>query len=125
MAIPQMNGKTIDYFPKIQEIATTLCALVRNDSSFESATNPNFLPLSVKKGGRVFCVSPFTKLEKPAIICGLRKHAPVAQWIEHRIPVPRVGGSSPFRCTKQIRGIPEWVSLLFVSRSAQEGTRRI
>ena len=26
--------------------------------------------------------------------------APVAQWIEHRIPVPRVGGSSPFRCTK-------------------------
>ena len=41
MAIPQMNGKTIDYFPKIQEIATTLCALVRNDSSFERATNPN------------------------------------------------------------------------------------
>ena len=28
------------------------------------------------------------------------KHAPVAQWIEHRIPVPRVGGSSPFRRTK-------------------------
>ena len=27
-------------------------------------------------------------------------NAPVAQWIEHRIPVPRVGGSSPFRCTK-------------------------
>ena len=23
----------------------------------------------------------------------------MAQWIEHRIPVPRVGGSSPFRCT--------------------------
>ena len=22
----------------------------------------------------------------------------MAQWIEHRIPVPRVGGSSPFRC---------------------------
>ena len=31
----------------------------------------------------------------------LRRHAPVAQWIEHRIPVPRVGGSSPFRCTKK------------------------
>ena len=30
-------------------------------------------------------------------------HAPVAQWIEHRIPVPRVGGSSPFRCTKNSR----------------------
>ena len=29
------------------------------------------------------------------------KHAPVAQWIEHRIPVPRVGGSSPFRRTKK------------------------
>ena len=41
MAIPQMNGKTIDYFPKIQEIATPVCALVRNDSSFERATNPN------------------------------------------------------------------------------------
>ena len=25
----------------------------------------------------------------------------MAQWIEHRIPVPRVGGSSPFRCTKK------------------------
>ena len=29
------------------------------------------------------------------------KNAPVAQWIEHRIPVPRVGGSSPFRRTKE------------------------
>ena len=29
------------------------------------------------------------------------RHAPVAQWIEHRIPVPRVGGSSPFRRTKK------------------------
>ena len=28
------------------------------------------------------------------------RYAPVAQWIEHRIPVPRVGGSSPFRRTK-------------------------
>ena len=28
-----------------------------------------------------------------------KTYAPVAQWIEHRIPVPRVGGSSPFRCT--------------------------
>ena len=27
------------------------------------------------------------------------EYAPVAQWIEHRIPVPRVGGSSPFRRT--------------------------
>ena len=25
-----------------------------------------------------------------------KTYAPVAQWIEHRIPVPRVGGSSPF-----------------------------
>ena len=29
------------------------------------------------------------------------RYAPVAQWIEHRIPVPRVGGSSPFRRTKK------------------------
>ena len=64
MAIPQMNGKTIDYFPKIQEIATTLCALVRNDSSFERATNPNFLSLSVKKGGRVFLRFPLYKPRK-------------------------------------------------------------
>ena len=49
----------------------------------------------------------------------------MAQWIEHRIPVPRVGGSSPFRCTKQIRGIPVRVSLLFVSPSGREGTRMI
>ena len=33
--------------------------------------------------------------------CAVR-NAPVAQWIEHRIPVPRVGGSSPFRRTKKI-----------------------
>ena len=32
--------------------------------------------------------------------------APVAQWIEHRIPVPRVGGSSPFRCTKTFKPEP-------------------
>ena len=31
----------------------------------------------------------------------MSKHAPVAQWIEHRIPVPRVGGSSPFRRTNK------------------------
>ena len=33
--------------------------------------------------------------------------------------------TSPFRCTKQIRGIPIRVSLLFVSPSGQEGTRRV
>ena len=46
---------------------------------------------------RDFCVFP---LYKRRIICyntrALRVYAPVAQWIEHRIPVPRVGGSSPF-----------------------------
>ena len=30
----------------------------------------------------------------------------MAQWIEHRIPVPRVGGSSPFRCTKTFKPEP-------------------
>ncbi len=30
-------------------------------------------------------------------------NAPVAQWIEHRIPVPRVGGSSPFWRAKKHR----------------------
>ena len=44
---------------------------------------------------------PFTNWKKTAIIFRLSRHAPVAQWIEHRIPVPRVGGSSPFRRTKK------------------------
>ncbi len=39
MAIPRMNRKTIDVALKIQEIATPVCALVRNDSSFERTTN--------------------------------------------------------------------------------------
>ncbi len=77
----------------------------------------------VEKGRRDFSFSPFTKPEKPAIMSWLTD-APVAQWIEHRIPVPRVGGSSPFRCTKQMRGIPIWVSLSFVSPSGREGTRK-
>ena len=50
-----------------------------------------------------FCFWDFTKSEKLAIIHKLSSNAPVAQWIEHRIPVPRVGGSSPFRCTKKTR----------------------
>ena len=44
-------------------------------------------------------------LYKPVKRCyntlAFKSYAPVAQWIEHRIPVPRVGGSSPFRCTKK------------------------
>ena len=45
---------------------------------------------------------PLYKLEKACYnIQAVKKHAPVAQWIEHRIPVPRVGGSSPFRRTKK------------------------
>ena len=42
----------------------------------------------------------------------LEVYAPVAQWIEHRIPVPRVGGSSPFWRTKSRlshRGWPVFV----------------
>ena len=42
----------------------------------------------------------FTFREKSAIIS--KQQAPVAQWIEHQIPVLRVGGSSPFwRTTKK------------------------
>ena len=45
---------------------------------------------------------PLYKLGKDCYnIQAVKKHAPVAQWIEHRIPVPRVGGSSPFRRTKK------------------------
>ena len=43
-------------------------------------------------------------------------HAPVAQWIEHRIPVPRVGGSSPFRCTKKEVTFVYQKLLLFLSK---------
>ena len=35
------------------------------------------------------------------------KQAPVAQWIEHQIPVLRAGGSSPFRRAKKIREVPK------------------
>ena len=47
--------------------------------------------------------------------------APVAQWIEHQIPVLRVGGSSPFRRTKQKRGYPNGYPLFC---SLRGGTRR-
>ena len=33
-------------------------------------------------------------------------NAPVAQWIEHQIPVLRVGGSSPFRRAKKVSNLP-------------------
>ena len=50
---------------------------------------------------RFFC---HLTLYKSSFICynsqALKVYAPVAQWIEHRIPVPRVGGSSPFWRTK-------------------------
>ena len=49
--------------------------------------------------GKFFRNYPFTKCGKSAIIPWQDGYAPVAQWIEHRIPVPRVGGSSPFRRT--------------------------
>ena len=61
----------------------------------------------------------FTKWENLAIMYKLSKHAPVAQWIEHRIPVPRVGGSSPFRCTKK----EEMASAISSFFFAEEGTR--
>ncbi len=31
-------------------------------------------------------------------LCNVRDYAPVAQWIEQRIPVPRAGGSNPLGC---------------------------
>ena len=60
-------------------------------------------PPFCRKGEEEFCFFLFTNGQKPAIMFWLRRHAPVAQWIEHRIPVPRVGGSSPFRCTTKVR----------------------
>ena len=50
---------------------------------------------------RFFCL---LTLYKSSFICynsqAPKVYAPVAPWIEHRIPVPRVGGSSPFWRTK-------------------------
>ena len=54
----------------------------------------------------------------------LSANAPVAQWIEHRIPVPRVGGSSPFRCTKKER-IPSGILSFFVLRTGRDSNHSI
>ncbi len=57
---------------------------------------------------KLFSKSPLYKNEKPCYNNRAENaNAPVAQWIEHRIPVPRVGGSSPFRRTIK-RDIPKW-----------------
>ena len=42
MAIPWLEGKTIENCPKIHGIATPVCALVRNDRSIGRAINCNF-----------------------------------------------------------------------------------
>ena len=49
VAIPWLEGKTIENRPKIHGIATPVCALVRNDRSIKGALNGNlffllFLP---------------------------------------------------------------------------------
>ena len=79
----------------------------------------------------IFPFLPLYKLEKACYnIQAVNKHAPVAQWIEHRIPVPRVGGSSPFRRTKKSRYPFGYLDFLFiwetpsVSRCIPEGCRR-
>ena len=48
-------------------------------------------------------ITPLYKTDKPCYNKQAVSNAPVAQWIEHRIPVPRVGGSSPFRRTNKGR----------------------
>ena len=45
----------------------------------------------------------------------------MAQWIEHRIPVPRVGGSSPFRCANNKR---EAFGLPFIIGTPEGRTRK-
>ena len=50
--------------------------------------------------------------------------APVAQWIEHQIPVLRVGGSSPFRRAKN-RVTPTGVSLFFDRLECENALREI
>ncbi len=41
VAIPRIEGKPIEKDLKIQEIATPVCATLRNDSSFEGTINRN------------------------------------------------------------------------------------
>ncbi len=41
VAIPRIEGKPIEKDLKIQEIATTLCATLRNDSSMGGTINEN------------------------------------------------------------------------------------
>ena len=70
--------------------------------------------------GKEILHSPFTNGGKSAIIHPQSRYAPVAQWIEHRIPVPRVGGSSPFWRTKN--GASPWGCTVFAFQI--EGTRK-
>ena len=51
VAIPRIEGKPIEKDLKIQEIATPVCGLVRNDSSFERTINPNLWCLTFKTCG--------------------------------------------------------------------------
>ena len=68
---------------------------------------------------------PFLPLYKLGKACyniqAVNKHAPVAQWIEHRIPVPRVGGSSPFRRTKKSRSPVGYLDFLFMLGGTRKG----
>ena len=41
MAIPWLEGRTIENRSKIHGIATPVCALIRNDRSIEGTTNGN------------------------------------------------------------------------------------
>ena len=72
---------------------------------------------------------PLYKLEKYCYNTqAVKKHAPVAQWIEHRIPVPRVGGSSPFRRTKKSRypfGYLDFLFMLGGTRKAGPSEARV
>ena len=65
---------------------------------------------------RFFC---HLTLYKSSFICynsqALKVYAPVAQWIEHRIPVPRVGGSSPFWRTKKEVILSGWPLFWYIS----------
>ena len=69
--------------------------------------------------GRILCFPLYKRKKMGYNSLAVNADAPVAQWIEHRIPVPRVGGSSPFRCTKNKR--EAYASLLFLPH---RGTRK-
>lgn len=80
-------------------------------------TKNNILPMIFvafgQKRSEDYGKNDFTFRAESAIIRS--EQAPVAQWIEHQIPVLRVGGSSPFWRTKKEVILSGWPLFWYIS----------